>query len=76
VAAGAGEVARADEVAGEVAAAAGKAGLVPVQLEGQLLQGQLARESGQEARGAQLVSDVRARAEQSGLGLLSRKASG
>jgi len=71
-----GSAARAEELAAAAEAAAGKAGLLPVQLEAQLLQSQLARAAGDAARGAQLASAVRARAQQSGLGLLGKKASG
>ncbi|HEV8630733.1 MAG TPA: tetratricopeptide repeat protein [Thermoanaerobaculia bacterium] len=75
VTAGGGGVDAADRLAGETAAAADKAGLVPLRLEALLLQGQLAREAGQEARGTQLVAAVREQAQRSGLGLITKKAS-
>jgi len=74
VAARSGNVAPAEKVAGEVAMATEKAGLVPVQLEAQLLQAQIAHDSGDEARAFQLLSNLRARAQKSGLGLLTAKA--
>jgi hypothetical protein len=74
VSARSGGLAPSAKAASDAAARSGAAGFLPLELEAKLLEGELAREAGQQQLGDQLATAVFTRAQQAGLGLLAKKA--